>query len=192
MESEKIVIVGVTLVVVIMGLFIGVSFLTFPTGDTGDTGGNNTITGITEDRDLLELGLEAPTDWTFEMSDETTLLLSDLRGQVVLIDLMATWCAACATQNTYLETIHENLAGIVVIVSLTVDVGDTASSMAIYKSDKGLLWDHGVDTGDSFQNYFNIVSIPTMVLIDADGVFRYKHIGLWSVASITDTVASIS
>jgi peroxiredoxin len=187
MEPEKMAVVGVTLVVVVVGLVIGVSFLTFPTGNGG--GGETPLTKTTQDRDLLELGLEAP-DWTFEMSDGTTLTLSDLEGQIVLIDLMTTWCSSCATQNNYLETAHENLGGTAVIVSLTVDTSETTSMMANYKSDNELPWAHGVDDRQ-FLDYFSISSVPTMILIDSDGYFRYFHIGLWTSASISSTVLSI-
>ena len=184
METEKLVIVGVTLVIVVVGLVIGVSFLTFPTDND-----NNNLTPTTQDEDLLELGLEVP-DWTFDMSDGTTLRLSDLEGQVVLVDLMATWCTNCDTQNGYLETIFSDLAGSVVVMSLTVDSSETVSMMADYKSNKELDWQHGVD-GGHFRNYFSISSVPTMILIDGNGFFRYYHLGLWTDAAISVKVASI-
>ncbi len=188
MEPEKLAIVGVTLTIVTLGLLIGVSFLTFPAGDGAE---DDPLTRYTLNRDLLDLGLEAPSDWTFEMSDGTTLVLNDLRGQIVLIDLMATWCSTCVLQNSILESVHENLAGTAVVISLSVDDTETTQLLAKYKSDNGLPWDHGLDSGDSFDSYFNIVSIPTLVLIDADGIFRYQHVGVWSEASITSIIASI-
>ena len=187
MQPEKLAIVGVTLIVVVVGLVVGVAFLTFPGGDDG---GHTQLTKTTEDTDLLELGLEVPGTWTFEMSDGTTLSLSDLEGQVVIVDLMATWCSFCTTQNGYLETILEDLSGTVVVVSLTVDPDETTSMMADYKSNKDLTWAHGVDNRQ-FSNYFSVSSLPTLVMIDADGVFRYFHIGLWTDASMSTKVASI-
>ncbi|MFW9925971.1 MAG: TlpA family protein disulfide reductase, partial [Candidatus Thorarchaeota archaeon] len=77
------------------------------------------------------------------------------------------------------------------IISLTVDASETAQMMATYKSEKGLMWAHGLDTGEKFDNYFNVQYIPTIVLIDANGFFRYMHVGLWSAGSISDAVASI-
>ncbi len=190
MEPQKLAIVGVTLVVMTVGLLIGAAFITFPTSDAG--GVDDPLTKYTTDRDLLELALPAPSDWSFEMSDGTTLLLSDLRGQVVLVDLMATWCSTCKIQNEFLATVNENLASVAVVLSLSVDLGyDSIPSMAQYMVDEGVTWAHGLDTGYSFNNYFNVVSIPSMVLIDADGIFRYFHIGLWSAASISDIIATI-
>jgi hypothetical protein len=84
----------------------------------------------------------------------------------------------------------DDLAGTVVVVSLTVDTSETASMMADYKSDRGLSWAHGVDD-TLFLYYFSVTSVPSMVLIDGDGFFRYFHVGLWTPASISTTVASI-
>jgi thiol-disulfide isomerase/thioredoxin len=187
MEPEKMAVVGVTLVVVIVGMLVGVSFLTFPASSDG---GHVQLTRTSQDTDLLELGLEVPDTWTFEMSDGTTVTLSDLEGQVVLIDLMATWCSSCATQNGYLETAYDNLGGTAVIISLTVDTTETTTMMADYKTNNDLPWAHGVDNRQ-FLDYFSISSVPSMVLIDSNGFFRYFHIGLWSSASISTTVASI-
>lgn len=103
---------------------------------------------------------------------------------------MATWCSSCEIQNGYLETVYESLAESVIIVSLTVDPSETVSMMANYKDNKTLPWAHGVDDR-KFLYYFSISSIPSMVLIDANGYFRYFHVGLWSAESIINTVGLI-
>jgi thiol-disulfide isomerase/thioredoxin len=182
MQPGKLAVVGVTMVIVVVGIVVGASFLTFPEAIP--------LTKTTTDRDLLALGLEVPSNWEFEMSDNSTLTLSSLRGQVVLVDLMATWCSTCSSENGYLQTIADNMAGTVVVVSLTVDTSETPSMMALYKSSQGLSWAHGVDD-KQFMNYFAVTSIPSMVLIDSNGVFRYFHVGLWSDASISTRVTSI-
>jgi len=188
MEPEKLVVVGVTLVVVVVGMVVGVSFLTYPTDNDG---GHNQLTRTTQNTDLLELQLKVPDSWTFAMSDGSSITLADLEGQVILIDLMATWCTTCTTQNDYLETVNEGLGSLGVIISLTVDTSETVSMMEDYKTSKDLPWAHGVDD-TLFMNYFSVSSVPTMVLIDGDGFFRYFHIGLWTAASISDKMASIA
>lgn len=187
MEPEKMAITGVVLVVVVLGLTLGISVLAFqvPTGD------GSTLTDIVPDKDLLDLGLEVPENWAFDLADGTTQSLSDLSGKVILVDLMATWCSSCATQNAYLETVYETFGSSVVILSLTIDRSETISMMADYQSDKGLPWDHGLDNGASFTNYFKVTSVPTLVLIDGDGYFRYVHIGTWSDIVLTDKIASM-
>jgi thiol-disulfide isomerase/thioredoxin len=207
MERNKLAIVGITVVIVIVGLFTGATLEFAPTDDSGgdlgddDPKDNNpgipepsdpTITRYTTDADLMELNLEAPADWAFEMSDNTTLLLGDLRGQVVLVDLMATWCSTCKTQNLFLEVVNEDLAGTLIIVSLTIDASEDKDDMAAYVDAFGYEWPHGVDTDSMFDDYFDVTVIPTMVLIDANGIFRWLHRSYWSIESITETVLSIA
>lgn len=187
MEPEKMAIAGVTILVIVVGLTIGVSVLTFQV-----PAGSSTLTEITPDTDLLELGLQVPSDWEFDMADGTTLALSDLSGKIVLVDLMATWCTSCASQNSILESIHETLGGPLVILSLTIDRSETVAMMDDYQTDKGLPWDHGVDTGAKFTNYFSVTAVPSLVLIDGDGYFRYLHVGVWTEPVITDLVTTLS
>ena len=182
MKPGKMAIVGVTIAIVFVGLTVGVSLFAFQ---------SSPLTGITTDRDLLELGLQVPDSWSFAMSNGTTLNLDDLSGKIILIDLMATWCGTCVTQNSDLETVYESLEGSLVIISLSVDVSETTSMLNDYKTTKGLPWAHGLDSNSALTTYFSVTSIPSLVLIDSDGYFRFFHIGLWSAASISDRVADI-
>jgi thiol-disulfide isomerase/thioredoxin len=191
MEPAKLAVVGIFLAVVIVGLSLGVSMFSYQNSPDSGTSTDDSLAGITTDRDLLELGFKVPESWSFAMSDGSTLKLSDLSGKIILVDLMATWCSACATENSNLETVYENLAGPLVILSLSVDVSETVSMLSEYKSAHDLPWDHGLDSNSAFTNYFSVVNVPSLVLIDGDGYFRYFHIGLWSAASISDRVASI-
>jgi thiol-disulfide isomerase/thioredoxin len=178
---------GLVIVVVVVGLVVGVSLFAFdaPDPDGGHTG------NIVPDTDLLDLNLQVPSDWEFELSNGTTISLSDLSGKVILVDLMATWCTTCTIQNGYLESIYDTMAGPLFVLSLTIDRSETIAMMEDYQNDRGLPWAHGLDTGAKFANYFSVTSVPSLVLIDGDGYFRYLHEGLWSVASITDKVTSL-
>jgi thiol-disulfide isomerase/thioredoxin len=189
MEPEKLAITGVILVVVVVGLLVGVSVFAFQ--PSGGSQNPSTLSGITTDTDLLELGIQVPSDWEFDMADGSTLTISELDGKIVLVDLMATWCTYCATQNTYLQSVYDTMAGPLEILSLTIDRSETIGMMADYQSDKGLPWDHGLDSGSKFTNYFSVTSVPTLVLIDSDGYFRYLHVGTWSTAVMTDKIASL-
>lgn len=189
MQTEKAILLGFTITVLAVGLLIGAAFLTYtPNTPSNGNGGSTSPATISEDTDLLDLSLRVP-DWNFLMSDDSILSIRDYEGQFVLIDLMATWCTACSTQNGYLEILHDNLEDSLEIISLSVDLGDTVSMMADYMENKELSWLHGLDTSSSFVSYFNVNSIPTMIIIDDSGYFRWVHTGLWSVDSMTQSLA---
>lgn len=189
MEPEKIAITGVTIAVVVVGLLFGVSFMTM-TGSADDSGGTD-LTRTTVDTDLISLNLQVPSNWEFAMSDGSMLNLEDLRGTIILVDLMATWCSSCATQNAYMSDLYDVAQGPVEIISLSVDTGETVSMLADYKSSRNLAWAHGLDTNSRFLNYFSVTNVPSMVIIDGDGYFRYFHVGLWTEAQMSQTIASV-
>lgn len=191
MEPSKMAAVAVTLVLVILGLSVGVSMFAYQSSPSSTTITDTPLTGITTDRDLLELGLQVPDSWSFALSNGSSINLNDLNGKIILVDLMATWCSICATENTYLQSVYDNLAGPLIILSLSVDVTETASMLNDYKTSKGLPWDHGLDSNSAFTNYFGVTNMPSLILIDGDGYFRFYHIGLWSAASISNRVATI-
>jgi len=191
MEPKKLAIVAITIAIVFVGLTIGVSYFAFQSSANPETTTESPLTRTSIDRDLLELGRQVPDNWSFSMSDGTTLNLDNLTGKIILVDLMTTWCSACAIQNSELETVYGTLAEPLVIISLSVDVSETVSMLDDYKTTKGLPWSHGLDSNSSFTYYFSVTNIPSMVIIDGDGYFRFFHIGLWNAADISDTVASI-
>jgi thiol-disulfide isomerase/thioredoxin len=193
MESEKMLVVGIMSVILVVGLSIGVMMFTFDPNANSGNGGTTPTTPATieKDTDLLSLQLQVP-DWNVLMSDDSLLSIQSLEGKFVIVDLMATWCTACATQNyEFLELYEDFSEDELVILSLSVDFGDTISMMANYMTDKGLPWAHGLDTNGVFTNYFDVVSIPTIVVIDIDGYFRYVHSGVWPMDS-TDRVTGMT
>lgn len=51
---------------------------------------------------IVEVGDQAP-DFTYELLDGRTGKLSDLRGQVVLLQFTASWCSVCIKEMPHLE-----------------------------------------------------------------------------------------
>jgi hypothetical protein len=75
------------------------------------------------------------------------------------------------------------------LISLTVDVSETAAMMDTYMTDRDLPWPHGLDTQSVFSNYFNVQFIPSIVIIDNEGYIRWFHEGIWSEPNMAETLA---
>ncbi len=188
MQPEKALVVIVVSSIVVVGFAVGFTFLTFEPGTPYNPGTTATTTEtIAKDVDLRNLGVQLP-DWNLIMSDGSFQSLHALRDRFVVIDLMATWCTTCATQNIDLAALYDNMGDSIYLISLTVDVAETEAMMATYMADKGLTWPHGLDTQGVFSNYFNIRYIPSIVIIDTEGYLRWFHEGLWSESAMTETL----
>jgi cytochrome oxidase Cu insertion factor (SCO1/SenC/PrrC family) len=188
MQPEKALIVVVVASIVVVGFAVGFTFLTFDDGSNNNGHTNTTTHNITEDVDLRSQGIQLP-DWNLVMSDESIISLHSLRDRFVVIDLMATWCSSCESQNGNLKTLYNNMGDSIHLLSLTIDTSETEAMMAAYMEDKNLPWPHGLDTQSVFSNYFNVQYIPSIVIIDNEGYVRWYHVGLWSEPDMAETLA---
>ncbi len=187
METEKMMIIGLMIVIIAVGLVIGVAMLaaTIPSG--GDSGGSSS-SSLTPDTDLIDEELAVP-DWGLLMSDEEVVQMSDIEGQFVIVDLMGLNCPACETQNDEFKDLIEDMGDSIILISLSVDSSTTASQMANYKEEHELTWYHGLDTNGVFSNYFSIRFTPTVIIIDDDGYFRMYHEGVWDSDDIQEQIS---
>ena len=192
MESEQLLIVGIVGVIIVVGLIVVASPYIFLTPTDGNNDNNNGSTGnIPRDADLLDLSLEVP-DWNLLMSDDSIITMHELRGKFVIVDLMATWCSPCASQSIELLEIYNSIdSDSLVIISLTIDDAETIEMMADYRTNNDLPWSHGLDTSDVFGDYFSVSSIPTLVIIDDNGYFRWLHPGFWIESGITEVLSQM-
>ncbi|MFX0108318.1 MAG: TlpA family protein disulfide reductase [Candidatus Hodarchaeota archaeon] len=178
MKADKVIVISIIAVLVIGGFAVGAFYLLYPSED------------ITEDVDLLDRNMQPP-DWEFQLSNDSTVTLHSFRGRYMIVDLMATWCGACEDQNENFMELYESQGDSIWIVSLTVDISETPEMMNEYKNDRGLPWDHGVDTDNVFADYFNIQYVPSIIILDDNGYVRWFHIGLWSESDLADTLTDL-
>lgn len=58
---------------------------------------------------------EEPVDFELELLDGSTLAMADLRGQWVVVNYWATWCAPCRKEIPDLSELHERSSSITVV-----------------------------------------------------------------------------
>ena len=117
------------------------------------------------------LGREAP-DIRLPNPQGDTMALSDLRGQIVLLDFWAAWCGPCRRENPNVVKLYDQYSdkGFTVFsVSLDRNMNDWVS--AIEKDD--LKWEYHVSELKFWQTEaikpYGVTSIPATFLLDKDG-----------------------
>ena len=118
---------------------------------------------------------DAP-DFTLTGFNGEQLTLSDLRGQVVVINFWASWCPPCREEAAYLEaTWREFRERGVVFVG--VDYVDTEPEALAYIDEFDITYLNGPDIGTRISQAYRIQGVPETFFVDRDGQLRGVKIG---------------
>ncbi len=125
-------------------------------------------------------GTKTPTaetlDFTLPKPDGSTLTLSSLKGQVVLVDMWATWCAPCKVSFPfYAELQAEYEAQGFQILAVSVDEEDEA--VTEFLEDMPMPFTVLRDPEGTVPAQLKIDTMPTAVLIGRDGKIAFMHAG---------------
>ncbi|HEX7314808.1 MAG TPA: cytochrome c biogenesis protein CcdA [Pyrinomonadaceae bacterium] len=118
---------------------------------------------------------EPAPDVDLKTTDGKPLKVSDLRGQVVLLNFWATWCVPCRSEIPSLNEMQRDLAGRGFKV-LGVTTNDSADLVRDYQ--KEVKQDYIVAIGDDgVAIKYSVGVLPTTFIIDRQGRIRHKVIG---------------
>ncbi len=133
----------------------------------------------------VEVGTRAP-DFTARNLRGEQVALSGLRGEVVLLNIWATWCPPCREEMPSMQRLHETLgpSGLrVVAVSIDALPGrlDLArrpgGDVAAFVREYGLGFAIWHDPSGEIQRIYRTTGIPESFVIGRDGVIVSKVIG---------------
>lgn len=124
----------------------------------------------------LDVGQLAP-DFILKYGDGKKVKLSDLRGQPVMINFWATWCAPCKAEMPAIVDAYEarKEAGLVV---LGVNAEETAQQAAKFMQQYAMQFPVVLDSRGEIQQLYMVRGLPTSIFIDPDGRIVSRWAGL--------------
>ncbi|CAN5622127.1 hypothetical protein BH23GEM11_BH23GEM11_20610 [soil metagenome] len=134
--------------------------------------------GEGRDRTLAPVpGNPAPA-WEGEALDGTVVALGDLEGQVVMLNIWATWCAPCIREMPGLEELHRHFDGQGLnVIGASVDRGSARRDVASFVDELGVTFTILLDPDQRVMNRFRTIGVPETFLIGRDGVIAHRWIG---------------
>lgn len=124
----------------------------------------------------VQLGSEAP-DFTAFTLDSTPKkkTLADYRGQVLMLNVWATWCLPCRVEMPSIEALHKDYGpkGLK-IVAVSIDDPGTEAAIRAFAKQYALTFEILHDSKGKISEAYDISGYPETFIVGKDGVIRKK------------------
>jgi thiol-disulfide isomerase/thioredoxin len=116
-------------------------------------------------------------DFNFTTLEKENISNTSLRGKVILLDFWGTWCPPCRESVPILRNLNKRYSGKPFqLVGVSSD--DDEDVWRTYIEAQHMNWSEYIDLSGDVQSAFKIESFPTYIVLDKDGVVRYRQSGL--------------
>lgn len=104
--------------------------------------------------------------------------LADYRGQVVLVNVWATWCAPCRAEMPSMERLYRAYGprGLR-IAAVSIDDPGTGPVIRQFVRQLGLTFDILHDPTGAIERTYQTTGVPETVIVGRDGIIRQKIAG---------------
>jgi peroxiredoxin len=136
------------------------------------------------------VGERAP-DLVFRDIDGREGSVSGLDGSVVLIDVWQILCPWCIEEFNALQELYANYSSQgLAILSPDVVYWETDGEVRAVAAANNATWTFLVD-GDNVQSRYGVLRVPTMFLVDREGVVRWSHEGYAPYSTLAQEVEKL-
>ena len=141
---------------------------------------------------MLQVGRTAP-NFRLPGLDGKTVSLSDYRGNVVLVNIWATWCRPCVAEMPSMEKLYQELKGEAFeILAVSIDT-EGGGVVVPFMRKHGLTFPALIDPQGTTKTAYNLTGVPESFIIDKKGGLAKKIIGPldWASPEVLDYFRSL-
>jgi peroxiredoxin len=149
----------------------------------------------------LDVGSRAP-DYVARTLDGDTVSLSSFAGEVVVLNIWATWCRPCVVEMPALQRLHEELADDGLrVVAVSVDAapgvvgsfGEPGGDVRAFVESLGLTFTVLHDPSTRIESRYQVNGLPTTYVIDREGRIQRKVMGArdWDQPPLSDQIRQL-
>ena len=162
-------------------------------GNPGGLGINNDFGQVditSKPASEFTLNINSGTLSTGNLDSDTELLLSDLRGKVVLVDFWSSWCYPCRQEAAVLSRVYLEYAG-KPVEFVGVNIWDRDQDALDFLEEFETAYPNGVDQAGSIAIDYGVRGIPEKFFIDQKGVVRQKFVGPMHAEALRAAIDSL-
>lgn len=133
----------------------------------------------------VEVGSEAPNFAVTDL-DGAPVQLADYSGEVVLLNIWATWCGPCRIEMPSMQRLHEQMGEDGVnIIAVSIDAplgavdagGNPGGDVEEFATEMGLTFPIWLNPSGDIQRTYRTTGVPESFVIDRNGSIVKKVIG---------------
>jgi peroxiredoxin len=103
--------------------------------------------------------------------------LEDLRGKVILLDFWGTWCPPCVASVPSLRSLRKRFEKEPAFVMIGISSDTEKEKWRTFITDNQMAWPQYLDRDRRVQRAFVVQSFPTYIVIDHEGIIRFRSSG---------------
>lgn len=115
-------------------------------------------------------------DFTLPNQQKQEIKLSDLKGEVIMINFWASWCAPCRKEMPLLDAMYKKYKPLGFTL-LGVNVDENSNDAYALLKDIPVSFPVVFDSHGRVGKLYNLVAMPSTVFIDRSGNVRFAHAG---------------
>ena len=106
-----------------------------------------------------------------------TKTIADYKGEIVLLNVWATWCLPCRTEMPSIQALHDRYAARgLKVVAVSIDNPGTEDAIRRFRDQYGLTFEILHDASGKIRQDYQTTGVPETFVIGRDGVIRKKVI----------------
>jgi len=114
--------------------------------------------------------------FALQSRDGEQVSLAALKGDVVMVNFWATWCVPCRQEMPHLQALYERYHGLGFEL-LAVNVEDNPEGARRWLEETPVTFPVLFDPKNQVSKLYNVVAMPSTVLVGRDGTMRFIHHG---------------
>ncbi len=129
-------------------------------------------------------------DFSITTAEGEHITLEDLRGKVVVLDFWGTWCPPCVESIPSLRTLHKKFSKEPSFVLIGISTDNEEEVWRDFTTKQKMIWPQYWDRERRVVRAFGVRAYPTYIVIDHEGIIRFRSSGTsWErSAFLTDAI----